>query len=40
MLAGRRLLEALIVYAKIEVVQNVNEIRKKGKEEAKDKEEK
>lgn len=33
MLAGRRLLEALIVYAKIEVVQNINEIRKKGKEE-------
>jgi uncharacterized protein YnzC (UPF0291/DUF896 family) len=40
MLAGRRLLEALIVYAKIEVVQNVNEIRKKGKEEVKEKEEK
>ena len=38
MLSGRRLLEALIVYAKIEVVQNINEIRKKGKEQPKDKE--
>lgn len=32
MLSGQRLLEALIVYSKIEVVQNINEIRKKGKD--------
>ena len=32
MKAGRNLLEALIVYAKIEVPQNINEIRKKKEE--------
>lgn len=33
MTAGRRLLETLIVYSKIEVKQNINEIKKAAPEE-------
>ena len=39
MTAGRRLLESLLVYCKIEVKQSINEI-KKSKEDEEDKDEK
>lgn len=36
MTAGRRLLETLIVYSKIEVKQNINEIKKAPEEDEKE----